>query len=41
MMLLGALALSLHIGQVLADASKDLQERLNKVNSFQASFSQR
>ncbi|MEY0605501.1 outer membrane lipoprotein chaperone LolA [Providencia rettgeri] len=41
MMLLGALALSLHIGQVLADASEDLQERLNKVNSFQASFSQK
>ena len=40
-MLLGALALSLHIGQVLADASEDLQERLNKVNSFQASFSQK
>lgn len=41
MMLLGALALSLHIGQVLAGASEDLQERLNKVNSFQASFSQK
>ncbi|WP_272575617.1 outer membrane lipoprotein chaperone LolA [Providencia sp. PROV273] len=41
MMLLGALALSLHIGQVLAYASEDLQERLNKVNSFQASFSQK
>lgn len=41
MMLLGVLALSLHIGQVLADASEDLQERLNKVNSFQASFSQK
>lgn len=34
MMLLGALALSLHIGSVLADASQDLQDRLNKVNSF-------
>lgn len=41
MMLLGALAFSLNIGQVLADASQDLQERLNKVNSFQASFSQK
>ncbi|HEC8328927.1 TPA: outer membrane lipoprotein chaperone LolA [Providencia rettgeri] len=41
MMLLGALAFSLHIGQVLADASQDLQARLNKVNSFQASFSQK
>ncbi|MGG4607919.1 outer membrane lipoprotein chaperone LolA [Providencia sp. Me31A] len=41
MLLLGALAFSLHIGQVLADASQDLQARLNKVNSFQASFSQK
>lgn len=41
MMLLGALAFCLNIGQVLADASQDLQERLNKVNSFQASFSQK
>ncbi|APC10970.1 MULTISPECIES: outer membrane lipoprotein chaperone LolA [Providencia] len=41
MMLLGVLAFSLHIGQVLADASQDLQARLNKVNSFQASFSQK
>ncbi|WP_369308217.1 outer membrane lipoprotein chaperone LolA [Providencia rettgeri] len=41
MMLLGALAFSLHMGQVVADASQDLQERLNKVNSFQASFSQK
>lgn len=41
MMLLGALALSLNVGQVLADASQDLQDRLSKVNSFQASFSQK
>lgn len=41
MMLLGALAFSLHMGQVVADASQDLQERLNKVNSFRASFSQK
>ncbi len=40
-LLLGALALSLHIGSVLADASQDLQNRLNKVNSFHASFSQK
>ncbi|SUC34983.1 P20 [Providencia rustigianii] len=41
MMLLGALALSLNVGQVLADASQDLQDRLSKVNSFQASFTQK
>ena len=41
MLLLGALAFSLNIGHVFADASQDLQERLNKVNSFQASFSQK
>ncbi|KPD02013.1 outer membrane lipoprotein chaperone LolA [Moellerella wisconsensis] len=42
MILLGAaLVVSLYSAMTLADASQDLQTRLNKVNSFHANFSQK
>ncbi|MGP1924617.1 MAG: outer membrane lipoprotein chaperone LolA [Arsenophonus sp. NEOnobi-MAG3] len=41
LIMLGLLAISFHISQVLADSATELQMRLNKINSFHASFTQK